>query len=40
MGEYFQPEIETMPREQLRARQLEDLKWSVKHAYDNIELYR
>ena len=40
MGECFQPEIETMPREQLRARQLEDLKWSVKHAYDNIELYR
>ena len=40
MGECFQPEIATMPREQLRARQLEDLKWSVKHAYDNIELYR
>ena len=40
MGECFQPEIETMPREQLRARQLEDLKWSVKQAYDNKELYR
>ena len=40
MGEYFQPEIETMPREELRKRQLESLKWSVKHAYDNVELYR
>lgn len=40
MSGYFQPEIETMPREQLREEQLEALKWSVRHAYDNVELYR
>lgn len=40
MSGYFQPEIETMPREQLRKEQLEALKWSVRHAYDNVELYR
>ncbi len=33
---YYQPEIETMPREQLRELQLERMKWSVRHAYDNI----
>ncbi|WP_165060135.1 MULTISPECIES: phenylacetate--CoA ligase family protein [unclassified Adlercreutzia] len=40
MGEYFQPEIETMPREKLREQQLENLRWSVRHAYDNVDLYR
>lgn len=40
MGEYFQPEIETMPRERLREQQLKDLKWSVRHAYENVDLYR
>lgn len=40
MDRYFQPEIETMPRDELADLQLERLKWSVKHAYDNIDLYR
>ncbi|WP_251212851.1 phenylacetate--CoA ligase family protein [Adlercreutzia murintestinalis] len=29
-----------MPRDELRAQQLESLKWSVRHAYDNVALYR
>lgn len=37
---YYQPEIETMPREQLRELQLERMRKSVRHAYDNIEFYR
>lgn len=37
---YFQEEIETMPREQLRDLQLERMKWSVQHAYDNVEFYQ
>ena len=37
---YYQPEIETMPREQLRALQLERMRASVRHAYDNVEFYR
>lgn len=37
---YFQPEIETMPVDQLRAQQLERMKWSVRHAYDNVEFFR
>ncbi len=31
---YYQPDIETMPREQLRELQLERMKQSVRHAYD------
>ena len=40
MTQYFQPEIETMPREQLRELQLANLKASMKNAYDNVEFYR
>ncbi|HIW75175.1 MULTISPECIES: phenylacetate--CoA ligase family protein [Gordonibacter] len=37
---YYQPDIETMPREQLRALQLEHMQKSVQHAYDNVAFYR
>ncbi len=37
---YFQEDIETMPQEQLHSLQLERMKESVRHAYDNIEFYR
>lgn len=37
---YFQPDIETMPLEQLRQLQLERMRWSVQHAYDNVGFYR
>ncbi len=36
----FQPEIETMTREQLREVQLEKLKWQVKRVYENVKMYR
>lgn len=32
--------IETASTDQLRALQLERLKWSVRHAYDNVPFYR
>ena len=37
---YWQKEIETAPREQIRAWQDERLVNTVKHVYDNVELYR
>ncbi len=37
---YYQPEIETMPREQLAQLQLERMKESFANAYDNVELYQ
>ena len=37
---YYQPEIETMPREQLRELQLERMQRSVQHAYDNVAFYQ
>ena len=37
---YFQPEIETMPREQLAELQLERMRESLRHAYDNVEFYK
>ncbi len=37
---YFQPEIETMPRDELRELQLERMKESFRHAYDNVEHYQ
>ena len=40
MGNYFQPEIETMSREEIRELQLERLKWQVKRIYDNVQMYR
>jgi len=36
----FQPEIETMSREDIRAHQLEKLKWQVKRVYENVPMYR
>ncbi len=32
--------IEKASRDELQALQLERLKWSLKHAYDNVEHYR
>ena len=40
MGNYYQPEIETMPLEQLQALQSERLVTQVKHVYENVEFYR
>ena len=36
----YQPEIETMPRDQLRALQSERLVKQVRHVYDNVPYYR
>ncbi len=36
----FQPQIEAMPREQIREHQLEKLKWQVKRVYENVPMYR
>lgn len=40
MGNYYQPEIETMPLLQLQALQSERLVAQVKHVYENVEFYR
>ena len=40
MERYFQPEIETMPRDQLRALQDERLVIQVRHVWDNVPYYR
>ena len=40
MAKYYQPEIETMPREQLRKLQDERLVKQVKHVWDNVPYYR
>ena len=37
---YYQPDIETMPREQLRELQLERMRQSIRHAYDNVAFYQ
>ena len=37
---YYQPEIETMPREELKKLQSEKLVKQVKHVYDNVAYYR
>lgn len=37
---YYQPEIETMPLEQLQALQSERLAAQVRFVYDNVEFYR
>ena len=36
----YQPQIETMPRDQLRALQSERLVKQVRHVYDNVPYYR
>ncbi len=40
MRKYFQPEIETASREEMRAIQSEKLVKQVKHVYENVEYYR
>ena len=40
MGNYYQPEIETMPVEKLQALQSERLVKQVKYVYDHVEFYR
>ena len=40
MDRCYQPEIERMPVEQIRALQSERLVKQVKHVYDNVPLYR
>ena len=40
MERYYQPKIETMPRDQLRALQDERLVKQVKHVWDNVPYYR
>ena len=40
MANYYQPEIETMPYEELRALQNERLVKQVKHVWDNVPYYR
>ena len=37
---YYQPEIETMSLEEMRALQTEKLKKQVRHIYDNVPYYR
>lgn len=40
MKRYYQPEIETMPLEQLQELQSQRLVAQVKHVYENVEFYR
>ena len=40
MANYYQPEIETMPYEQLRALQNERFMKQIKHVWDNVPYYR
>lgn len=40
MKNYYQPEIETMPLDELQALQSERLVAQVQHVYENVEFYR
>ena len=40
MANYYQPEIETMPREQLRQLQNERFMKQLRHVWDNVPYYR
>ena len=40
MGNYYQPEIETMPVEKLQALQSERLVEQVKYVYEHVKFYR
>ena len=40
MSKYFQPEIETMPRDQIKALQSERLVKQIRRVYDNVPYYR
>lgn len=37
---FYQPELEAMPREELRKLQFKRARWSVQHAFDNVGFYR
>jgi len=37
---YWQPQFETMPREEIRKDQSEKLKWQVSRMYERVELFR
>ena len=37
---YYQPEIETMPREDIKKLQSEKLVKQVKHVYEHVPYYR
>ena len=39
-NKFWNEELETLPREELQKRQLEDLKEIVKFAYDNAPYYK
>lgn len=39
MGKYFNPEIETMPVEEIKKLQSEQLVEQVKHVYENVKFY-
>ena len=39
-NKYWDEELETLPREELEKRQLEDLREIVKFAYDNAPYYK
>ncbi len=39
MGNYYQPEIETMPVEQILALQSERLIKQVRYVYDHVKFY-
>ena len=40
MAKYYQPELETMPYEELRALQNQRLRKQVRHVWDNVPYYR
>ena len=40
MENYFNPEIETMPVDEIKKLQSERLVEQVKYVYDNVEFYR
>ncbi len=40
MSQYYQPDVETMPVEQIRALQSEKLVRQVRHVYDHVPYYR
>ncbi len=37
---YWEPDVETMPRDKLETLQLERLKKTIIHAYENVSFYK
>lgn len=37
---YYQPDVETMPRDELAKLQLERMKWSLSQAYENVDFFK